>query len=156
MDDITRAELHDAARAELADELSGYGEPGRTLAELAQNVRITCEYGAIRQDFDKLDDWQKQAHPYRCTIRYQGRRYSFDYFMGQGHTSEPTVSDALDALLSEAAAGADSFTEFCNSLGYDEDSRKAYRMWQACQRTERNMRRLLGDDYETFLYAERD
>lgn len=128
----------------------------KTLIDLAQGVKIASEYGAIRRDFDKLDDWQKRAHAYRCTLRYQGRRYSFDYFMGQGHTTGPTAYDVLYCLLSEAASGADSFTDFCNNLGYDEDSRKAYRMWQDCQRTERNMRRLLGDDYETFLYAEQD
>jgi hypothetical protein len=58
-------------------------------------------------------------------------------------------------LLSDASAGEQSFEEFCLEFGYDPDSRKAERIHKACEKTARELRRLLGDDFETFLYSDR-
>ena len=40
-------------------------------------------------------------------------------------------------------------------FGYDEDSRKAEKTHKACLKIAANMRRLLGEDFESFLNAER-
>lgn len=128
----------------------------KSLKQLAQNVRLTSEYGAAKLPYEKRDEWQKSAHDYRCTLRYQGRQYSFDYWMGQAHKDEPSVEMVLDSLLSDASAGDQDFEEFCSEFGYDEDSREAERTWKACQKSGEGVKRLLGDDYETFLYADRN
>lgn len=125
------------------------------LKNLAKKVRMTAEYGA-RLDYDKRDDWQKQATDWRCTLHYKARRYSFDFFQGPAISHEPEVEDCLDCLLSDASAGEQSFEEFCSEFGYDADSRKAERIHKACEKTARQMRRLLGDDFEAFLYADRN
>lgn len=48
------------------------------------------------------------------------------------------------------------FEDFCAEMGYDSDSRSAEAIWKACAKVETSLKRLLGDDYETFLYADRN
>ncbi len=127
-----------------------------TLKALCKNVKIESRYGQISQKYESLDDWQKNAHPYRCTLKYQGRQYSFDFFMGQAHTDEPTAAGTLDCLLSDAQGGEMDFSEFCREFGYDKDSRRAEKIHKACQKTTEGIKRLFGDNYEKFLYADRN
>ena len=42
---------------------------------------------------------------------------------------------------------------FCSELGYDSDSRKAERVWRACQETPGYMQKLFGADFEAFMGA---
>lgn len=127
----------------------------KSLKRLAKSVRIECHYGA-KLDYDKQDKWQQKATGWHCVLKYQGRRYSFDFWQGPAITGEPTVEGCLDCLLSDSQGGEQSFEEFCSEFGYDQDSRKAETIWKACQKTAVGMRRLLGDDFETFLYADRN
>ena len=126
-----------------------------TLKQLAKRVRLSATYGA-KLDYDRQSDWQRTTNGYRCTLRYQGRRYAFDFWQGAGISGDPTAETCLDCLLSDAQAGAQTFDEFCSEFGYDPDSRKAEATWKACRRTAAGMRRLLGADFETFLSADRD
>ena len=126
-----------------------------TLKQLARRCRLTCTYGA-NLDWDKQEDWHRSANGYRCTLRYHGRQYTFDFWMGSAHTDEPDAEGVLKCLLSDAQAGDEDFDNFCMELGYDQDSRKSEAVWKSCQRVATAMHRLLGDDYDTFLYADRD
>lgn len=127
----------------------------KTLKALARKVRLTCCYGA-KMDWDKQDQWQQQANGWSCTLRYQGRQYTFDFWQGQAITREPDAQGCLDCLLSDAQCGEQDFEEFCSEFGYDQDSRKAEALHKRCQTTAKAMRRLLGNDFETFLYADRN
>ena len=126
-----------------------------TFKSLARKVRLTFDYGA-QLDWDKQDEWHRNANGYHCTLHYQGRRYTFNFWQGTGIAHDPTAEACLDCLLSDAQSGDMSFSAFCRELGYDEDSRKAEQTWKACQKSAANMRRLLGDDFKTFLYADRN
>jgi len=126
-----------------------------TLKQLVRRVRLSVTYGA-KLDHDRQSDWQRQANGYRCTLRYQGRRYSFDFWQGVGIASDPTAQVCLECLLSDAQAGEQSFEEFCGEFGYDPDSRKAEATWKAWRKTAAGMRRLLGDHFAAFLSADRD
>jgi hypothetical protein len=120
-----------------------------------KRVRLTSTWGASIP-WDQQDEWQRNANSYRCTLHYKGRRYSFDYWQGIGISHDPRVDDVLDSLLSDAQGGGQTFEDFCMEFGYDPDSRKAERIWRACQLVAKNMKRLLGKDYESFLYADRN
>ena len=125
------------------------------LKTLARKVKITVRYGA-HLDWDKQEDWQRQANSYHCTLRYKGRQYSFDYWCGVGIEREPDAETCLDSLLSDAQSGELSFEDFCGELGYDQDSRKAERIHNACHKASVSMQRLLGEDFLTFLYSDRN
>lgn len=126
------------------------------LKDLAAKVRIESTYGAIKKPWDELDEWQRNAHPYRVTLRYKGRQMSLDFFMGQAHTDEPDAEGVLDCLLSDCSALDQSFEDWCGDFGYDTDSRKAEATYKACADLGKKVKRLLGDDFETFLYADRN
>lgn len=126
-----------------------------TLKTLARNVKLSFDCGC-KLAWDKQDKCQQEANSYRCTLAYKRRRFSFDYWQGRGIEHDPDIVSVLDCLLSDARGGEASFEEFCAEFGYDTDSRKAEKIWQACVKYSKAMKRLLGDDYETFMQAERD
>ena len=48
---------------------------------------------------------------------------------------KPKTADLLYCLLTDVNAGEESFPDFCSDFGYDEDSRKALGIWEACRKT---------------------
>lgn len=66
----------------------------------------------------------------------------------------PVAADVLSCVVSDAHAGGQSFAEFCSDFGYDEDSRKAHRVWRKCRDSALKAYRLLGAEFETFAGAE--
>ena len=127
----------------------------KRLADFTKEFRLASVAGA-KLPRDKQDEWQQKATGYRCKLVRNGKAYSFDYWMGSAHTEPPTVEDVLDNLASDASAGEQTFYDFCSEFGYDHDSRKAEATWKACCRTAKAIRRLLGDEYEAFIYADRN
>jgi hypothetical protein len=51
------------------------------------------------------------------------------------YTVAPTQASVLYCLLSDADCGNYTFDEFCDNLGYDNDSRKALETYLCCQET---------------------
>jgi hypothetical protein len=43
------------------------------------------------------------------------------------------VEDVIFSLLTDWQGGRETFADFCASFGYDEDSRKAHKLWKACK-----------------------
>lgn len=125
-----------------------------TLKRLAAKVKIVVHYGA-KLDWDKQDEWQQKSNGYNCTLRYKGRQYTFDFWQGSAITEEPTAAGCLECLLSDASV-SDDFEDFCGEFGYDTDSRKAERTHKACLKVREKLERLLGDDFDAFMAAERD
>ncbi|MCD7896389.1 MAG: hypothetical protein LUG50_06895 [Planctomycetaceae bacterium] len=128
--------------------------------------------GDVQTPREDIDEWHKQAVGMRLSVRYKGREYAFDYWMGIAHLDvangrpnrENTVTlrlkpDAITpgslmfSLLIDHYSADDDFEEFCAEYGYDTDSRRAERIYRAVQEQARQMRRLLGDDLHAFLEA---
>lgn len=61
--------------------------------------------------------------------------------------STPDLHGVIYSLLSDAAAGNETFPDFCSNYGYDEDSRKALETYLKCQTIGADLRRVLGADY---------
>ena len=102
------------------------------------------------------DAWAKTATHYRATFRYQGRRMTVPFSTGSAWTSPPTVADVLNSLVTDARDADEPFDDWCAIYGYDSDSRRAERIYKAVQRQTRQLRRLLGDDYDAALAADWD
>lgn len=99
------------------------------------------------------EGWPEGTSPWRVTLRYAGRRLTVPFYTGP-LAGSPDAAGVLDCILSDANSPED-FADFCSEYGYDEDSRKAERIHRACRALAPKVQRLLGDDYETFLYADR-
>lgn len=115
-----------------------------------ENVSIEAEYGAV----EVPEGWHSGTHPYRVTLKYQRRQLTTSFFMGPANEEEPTAASVLHCLIGDVSAGELSFEEFCSDLGYEEDSRKAERIWKACAAMAPKVKRFLGASFEKFERAE--
>lgn len=75
------------------------------------------------------------------------KRTSFDFW---GSIANPELESEYDTLnafycfVSDALSGAETFPDFCREFGYDDDSRKARKAWNACRRSLAKLRRVSG------------
>ena len=128
------------------------------LEDLAREVKITCVQGA-RLPWEKQDEWRRSARGYTCTLSYRGRRMTVDFWMGRGLDHEPSSWEVLTAMLSDASSydSASGLEDWASDMGFDLDSREALRraakLYRDVERQTERLKKLLGDDYETFLYA---
>lgn len=69
----------------------------------------------------------------------------------------PDAADVLYCLCSDAdVLYSGNFEEWASEFGYDADSRKAKRTYQACMRTAHNLLGLLGDRFQELRDAFQD
>lgn len=120
----------------------------------SNNIRMTADPVDHNPNMD-LDDWSKAATHWRCQIK-AGRRTLTTYFsQGAAHTREPTAADVLDCLASDATGwqNARDFEDWCADYGYDTDSRKAERTYNAVKASAAKLLRLLGpDNYQRLVF----
>lgn len=119
---------------------------------MALDVTIECEKRRLLTD-DERADW-KDGTAWTVRLKYQGRSLTTSFYQGSAHKVAPTAADVLACLASDARSGEESFEDFCDSLGYDADSRKAHKTWKACARMTKQLRQLLGDKFEEVADAE--
>lgn len=58
----------------------------------------------------------------------------------------PQISDVLSCLLSDSCGADGSFEDWASNYGYESDSRRAYRIWEACRETRQALVRLIGEE----------
>jgi hypothetical protein len=72
------------------------------------------------------------------------RKYDYMYPV------RPKVEGILNCLFLDASCVSGvSFSDFCSELGYDEDSRNAFRTYESCIDNTSKLKRFFGRDYET-------
>ncbi len=103
-----------------------------------------------------MDDMPNGSSHYKVTLKGFGRRYTLYFSMGPAHTKEPEAADVLDCLLSDSdVENAQGFEDWAGNLGFDPDSRKAEKIYNACLKSAEKLRRFLGDKFQEFYEAER-
>jgi hypothetical protein len=119
------------------------------------DIQISYE-GQVTRDNWEADKWifqlQGCAFDYYTGLGLRDKEETdyhlespYDTTCGRG-IRKPSVYDLFYALCLDALLGDDTFEHFCANCGYDEDSRRAYATWQACQETAKQLERL-GVDY---------
>jgi hypothetical protein len=65
---------------------------------------------------------------------------------------QPTLDDVLNGIIMDASCATEIFDDWCDNFGYDHDSRKAYRLYEECQKQVLVCRalKLTADDCEAF------
>jgi len=96
-------------------------------------------------------------HKCKITARVAGQRRQMTvvFSMGPAHYREPTVAEVLDCLASDAASveNCSGFEDWASDLGYDPDSRKAEKVYRACNLQANKLQNLLGpSQYSILLY----
>lgn len=127
-----------------------------TLAGFAANHGIIISPAPdLRESNPNMDGSADMDH-WRVTLRHGSRRYTLTFSKGRGHNgAPPSVSEVLECVQSDATYPDMSFEEWCRELGYDEDSRRAERTYNAVVKQTERARALIGDDLWTdFLDAQ--
>lgn len=125
----------------------------------ALKITIKCEKRNILTDEEqaRIDaDWKGGCTVYAVRLTYDGRSLGTVFHQGLAHSKPPTAADVLYCLASDARGVEHAtFEDFCSEYGYDTDSRKAERLYEACKRTSKQMRDLFGDEtFEEIANAE--
>jgi len=107
-------------------------------------VRMTADWA---DNNPNMPDMARGSSHWKCVLKQGGRQLTVPFSQGPAHCSEPTAADVLDCLASDSANIFDySFEEWASELGYDPDSRKAERVFMACEKQAKGLMRLLGRD----------
>ena len=124
-------------------------QTGITKENILLNVKLETQK-TWNSDTDKKDEWKKTATKYACKITYFGKSYVFNYWMGSANTKAPTKKDILYSFLMDDVMGL-TFNDFCNEFGYDNDSIKALKTYQACEEQTKNFYRLFDEEEREIL-----
>ncbi len=117
-------------------------------------VTSTITSGCQKPQSD-LDDWQKEATGWTVELAYQGRTMTLDYFTGSA-VAEITTADVLSCVLVDVQCLDEGFENWAAELDYDNDSRRAERVYNALKAQSAKLATMLGDDFESFLTLDED
>lgn len=110
------------------------------------NTRVTCT--SVTSNESPPEGFTPGSVGYRVTLhaRRDGKRrqVTVPFFHGPAICHDPTASDVLECIVSDAYAGQLGFADFCDEYGYDHDSRDAERTHKACQKMARRTERFLS------------
>lgn len=124
-----------------------------TLQGFANRAKIRIESTLVASNPHMTDMPAGSAH-WRITLRRPGRQMTVPFSQGPALCSEPREAGVLSCLLSDASSADQDFTSWCADLGFDEDSRKAERIYRVVQQQTAKLRRFLGDLYDEAMRAE--
>ena len=127
----------------------------RTVSSEIRCKRSTYHFiiTALYTGMKKAKNWDSWAHNI-VTVQNAttGKRISFDFWESQIHPrleTEYDLGNAFRCFVDDAIMGSETFHDFCFELGYDEDSRKAYDIWQSCGKATDDLREVYhGDLYD--------
>jgi hypothetical protein len=77
----------------------------------------------------------------------------FDYQNGVTELDAAALRSALQCFFSDASSASGSFTDFCSEIGYNEDSRAAYKIYTACRKSAAKVARLTSTDVYALIEA---
>lgn len=91
----------------------------------------------INKTFIGYDDGMRK---FKVIIRYNKKQYTCDYFIGSALSeSDVNIKNVMYSILMDASFAVYSFVDFCNELGYSDDSIKAHNIWLKCVRTNKRI-----------------
>lgn len=109
-------------------------------------------------DNPSMDGMPPGSYHYRVTLKCRRRQMTVPFSMGPALDHEPTASEVLSCLVSDATSidNCRGFEEWAADFGMDTDSRKAERTFKACESQSAKLKAFLGDLYDEATQAEQD
>lgn len=100
------------------------------LGVVMSSIKISSRPDGLDSNFDPAG-----TH-WKVLIKRNKAEFETYYSMGSAHTLPPDVEDVFYSLLSDVqGVDGETFEDWADNLGMDSDSRKAEKMFKACQDT---------------------
>jgi hypothetical protein len=100
----------------------------KTLPEIVEELGITS---TVQQQDTPLTapEWAQDMNAYRITLRFEGRKMSFNFYQGRGNKEEPNTADAVWTLASEnnTLISCPTIEDFGGEFGWDPTTHTTYR-----------------------------
>lgn len=92
-----------------------------------------------------MSDMPAGSTHWRVLIKRGTKEIETRYSMGPAHTGEPDGADVFGSLLMDTSdVEGETFENWADNLGFDTDSRKAERIFEACQKTLLNLKTMFN------------
>ena len=111
---------------------------GITKENILSNIELYVQ-PSLKTYEDMKDEWKKGTNKWQVKLVYLDKEFVTDFYMGSGLVDEmgkpkkPTKEDILFAMIMDDVSDLD-FNDFCSELGYNNDSIKALKVYEACKR----------------------
>lgn len=106
----------------------------------------------------KVKQWGSDMDKFACVLtnRRNGETETFDFFTGLGHRINnnvklPQAASLLHSLLLDSQAAEEPFEFWCGNFGYDTDSMKARKTYDACIAIGEQLKKVLSAEQITQL-----
>ena len=118
--------------------MKGYKEFAEKHGLVLTSQKVSERKGGLM--VKNMDNWD-------CTLTHQGKGYSFYFSKGFGNKgAAPTMEEILDCFKSDLAYNDLDFNEFCEDLGYNDNSIKDKKIYRAIRAQNEAVIDLLGED----------
>lgn len=106
--------------------------------------KVGLKMKVLGYEWEKPEWDKKYEHAkFRICFSRNGKSWTLEFYQSISEGSKkPSIYDVL-ACVTKYDPGT--FENFCSDYGYDEDSRKAERIWKAVKKEFKNVERLFGD-----------
>lgn len=118
-------------------------------------IKASCDEIGITATISKdqsnrnMPDFQGDHWKISLKNKKNGKRMTIQYSKGYGHKgAPPDIVDAIATLCGDSYFTDLTFDEFCDELGYDNDSRKAHRTYLNVIKQGKKFEEFLGEDLE--------
>lgn len=117
-------------------------------------ISISADYqGTMDHDEFRRGPWEHDH--WKCVLVFGSRKLDTPFKLGMGFGgAAPTVEQVLECLLSDASgiANGESFEEFCDEYGYDNDSRTAEKIYLSTIEQTTRLKAFLGDKFDEYMW----
>ena len=126
-----------------------------TKENILSNIKLEVLKSFKTQE-ELSDEWKKAANKWQVKLIYFDKEYVTNYFMGSGlvdslgRPRKPTIKDVLYSMIVDDVNDMD-FTDFCYSLGYDNDSIRALELYKGCQKETEAYYNMFDDEEREIL-----
>jgi hypothetical protein len=128
-----------------------------TQTKLLETLKFTPRLVGLKVNSDGSKNYL-----WRVSLKRGAELVRIEFHCGTAHVKDgvptpPKLQDVIYSLIMDWQGGRETFKDFCACFGYDEDSRKAYKIWEACKKSGEKLQKLFSaDEIEELEEAFRD
>ncbi len=133
-------------------------------------IRTEGRYNGVKLESLQLPDLKRHqpwsdnsghigGSGWMCVLQYDKRSMTFPFFMGSAHKGAPKLRDVLECLLLDYSTerSSDTFENWCDELGYDNDSISAREVFDRVDRQNNDFAYVFTEEVlESLFELERD